>query len=82
MKEILKKLTSRKLWLAIGGVAAGLAMALGVDASDLQAIAGAATAIASVISYITTEGKIDAERVKVAIEKTQEAVKTIEGTEE
>lgn len=82
MKDILKKLTSRKLWLAIGGVAAGLAMALGVDASDLQAIAGATTAIASVISYITTEGKIDAERVKVAIEKTQEAVKTIEGTEE
>lgn len=82
MKEILKKLTSRKLWLAIAGVAAGLAMALGVEVSDIQAVAGAVTAIASVISYITTEGKIDAERVKVAIEETQKAVETIEGTEE
>jgi hypothetical protein len=56
-------------------------MALGVEVSDIQAVAGAITAVASVITYIITEGKIDAERVKVAIEETQKAVDTIEGTE-
>jgi phage shock protein PspC (stress-responsive transcriptional regulator) len=81
MKEIIRKLSSRKLWLSIAGVAAGLSMALGVEVSDIQAVAGAVTAICSVITYIVTEGKIDAERVKVAIEETQKAVETIEGTE-
>ena len=77
MKEIIRKLSSRKLWLALAGVAAGLSMALGVDVSDLSAVAGAVTAIFSVVTYIQTEGKIDAERVKVAIEETQKAVETI-----
>lgn len=81
MKEIIRKLSSRKLWLALSGVAAGIAMALGVEVSDIQVVAGAITAIGSVITYIVTEGKIDAERVKVAIEETQKAVNTIEGTE-
>jgi phage shock protein PspC (stress-responsive transcriptional regulator) len=81
MKEILRKLSSRKLWLALAGVAAGIAMALGADATEIQSIAGAITAIAGVITYIVTEGKIDAERVKTAIEETQKAVETIERTE-
>ncbi|NLV51049.1 MAG: hypothetical protein GXY20_10205 [Clostridiales bacterium] len=62
--SILRKLASRKLWLAIAGVATGIAMALGVDASDVSAIAGAVTAVISVVTYIITEGKIDAENVK------------------
>lgn len=81
MKEIIRKLSSRKLWLAIAGVAAGLSMALGVEVSDIQAVAGAITAIFSVVTYIQTEGKIDAERVKVAIEETQKAVEAIERTD-
>lgn len=81
MKEIIRKLSSRKLWLALAGVAAGIAMALGADATEIQSIAGAVTAIVGVVTYIVTEGKIDAERVKVAIEETQKAVETIERTE-
>ena len=64
MKEIIRKLSSRKLWLALAGVAAGLSMALGVDVSDLSAVAGAVTAIFSVVTYIQTEGKIDADKAK------------------
>jgi ABC-type nickel/cobalt efflux system permease component RcnA len=73
MSNFLRKLTSRKLWLALAGVAAGLAMALGVEVSDLSAVAGAVTAAASVVSYIVTEGKLDAERVKTAVENIQQA---------
>ena len=64
MTDFLRKLTSRKLWLAIAGVATGIAMILGVDGGEITTVAGAVTALASVITYIVTEGKIDAESVK------------------
>ena len=82
MSNVIRKLTSRKLWLAIAGVATGIAMILGVDGSDITSIAGAVTALASVITYIITEGKIDAESVKTAVENTQSAVETIEGVDD
>ena len=77
MKDILKKLSSRKLWMAIAGVATGIAMALGADTTDISAVTGAVTALISVVTYIVVEGKVDAEGVKNAIEATQEAVDTI-----
>ena len=81
MKKIIQKLTSRKLWLALAGVATGVAMVLGVDGGDISNIAGAVTAVASVITYIITEGKIDAAAVKNAVESTENAVGTIVGEE-
>lgn len=79
--RIVKKLTSRKLWMAIAGIATGLAMVLGVDGGDISNVAGAVTAVASVITYIITEGRIDAESVKNAVEATENAVDTIGGEE-
>ena len=79
---MIKKLTSRKLWMALAGVATGIAIVLGVDASEISTVAGAVTTIISVVVYIITEGKIDAEGVKVAIEQTQTAIETIERTED
>lgn len=81
MQELLRKLSSRKLWMSIAGVATGIAIALGVDAGDISTVAGAITAIASVITYIVTEGKIDAEGVKNAVESTQDALEVIEKEE-
>lgn len=75
--QIWKKLTSRKLWVAIAGITTGLALVLGVDGGDISDVAGAVTAVASVVAYIVTEGKIDAESVKNAVESTQNAVSTI-----
>jgi len=77
----MKKLTSRKLWMAIAGVATGIAMALGVDATEISTVAGAVTALVSVVTYIYVEGKVDAEGVKNAVVATQKAVDTIEGTD-
>ena len=76
--DILKtKLTSRKLWAAVAGLVAGLAIVFGLDETVISTVAGAVMSIASVITYIVTEGKIDAEGVKVAVESVQDAVEVI-----
>lgn len=82
MRTILQKLSSRKLWLAIAGVATGIAVALGAETSEISVVAGAVTALVSAVTYIITEGKIDADSVKTAVEKTQDAVETIAGEKE
>jgi phage shock protein PspC (stress-responsive transcriptional regulator) len=82
MSNFVRKLTSRKLWMAIAGVATGIALALGADASDIQTVTGAVTALVSAVAYIITEGKVDAESVKNVVEGAQEAVCVIGGDEE
>lgn len=78
MNEILRKLSSRKLWTALAGIAAGLALAFGLDQEAVASTAGAVVSVISVVTYIVTEGRIDAAGVKKAIEDVQEAVDDIE----
>ena len=78
MSEILRKLSSRKLWLAIAGVATGIAMALGADSTEITTVAGGITALISAVTYIVVEGKIDAEGVKNAIIEIQGGIDIIE----
>lgn len=59
MKE---KLMSRKFWAMIIGVIMGVAMAFGVDASEVSEVAGAMTSMVSLVMYMYTEGKVDAAR--------------------
>ena len=59
-----RKLSSRKLWAAIAGVVTGLAMVFKLDESTISSVAGAVVSVASVVSYIITEGKVDAAGVK------------------
>ena len=82
MSNFVRKLTSRKLWMAVAGVATGIALALGADASEIQTVTGAVTALVSAVAYIITEGKVDAESVKNAVEGAQNAVLVIGGDEE
>lgn len=77
MKKIMKKLASRKLWMAVAGIAAGIAMALGADSTDVTAVTGAVTALVSAVTYIIVEGKVDAESVKNAAEHIQNAVEVL-----
>ena len=62
-----RKLSSRKLWAAIAGVVTGLAMVFKLDESTISSVAGAVVSMASVVSYIITEGKVDAESTKKAM---------------
>lgn len=77
-QNIIRKLTSRKLWLAIAGVATGVATILGADASDVQTVAGAVTALVSAVVYIAVEGKVDAAGVESTILEIQDAAEVIE----
>ena len=73
-----QKLSSRKLWAAAAGFVAGLAVIFGLDADTIETVAGAVISVSSVITYIITEGKVDANRVATAVESVQNAVEKIE----
>ena len=64
--------------VAVTGIATGIAMVLGVSESEISTVSGAVLALVSAVTYIVAEGKIDAERVKNAVESTQDAVDVIE----
>jgi len=68
LNTIMKKLTSRKLWAAIIGTLAGLAMVFGLDENTMNTACGAVVTAASLVTYIITEGKVDA---KAVLEKLQ-----------
>ena len=61
-----QKLSSRKLWAAAAGMAAGLARVFGLDEDIISAVAGAVVSLSSLAAYIITEGKVDAERLRSA----------------
>ena len=75
-----RKLSSRKLWAAVAGIVTGLAMVFGLDEGTISSVAGAVVSVASVVAYIITEGKVDAEGVKNAVEVVQDAVEKLQGT--
>ena len=75
-----RKLSSRKLWAAVAGIVTGLAMVFGLDEGTISSVAGAVVSVASVVAYIITEGKVDAEGVKTAVEGVQDAVEKVQGT--
>lgn len=66
MELLKRKLTSRKLWAAVAGIVAGLAMVFGLDENTITTVAGAVVSAASVVTYIITEGKVDAAAVEVS----------------
>ncbi len=63
-RTVLEKLKSRKLWVALLGVAVGIAAVFGVDVSEYEQIAGIVASAASVVAYIIGEAKIDAAGAK------------------
>lgn len=58
--DIIRKLTSRKLWVALAGFIAGLYVALGGDAETAETITGLIMSGASVLGYLLAEGLTDA----------------------
>lgn len=60
MQTLLRKLSSRKLWVALVGVVVGLAAAFGIEGGEYTEIAGIVTAAASVVSYVIGESRVDA----------------------
>lgn len=54
-----KKLTSRKFWLAIVGFVSGLILALNGSAEVAETVSGCIMSGASVVAYIIGEGLAD-----------------------
>lgn len=75
--DILRKLSSRKLWAAIAGIVTGLAMVFGLDEGVISNVAGAVVSLASVVAYIITEGRIDKEAVGNAAGQVQDAIDAV-----
>ncbi len=65
MKEqLIRKLTSRKLWLAVAALVTGLILAFGGRQSSAQTVSGCIMSLGSVVAYIFGEGLVDCVRVE------------------
>lgn len=82
MQTFIKKITSRKFLTCIAGVVLGVCMIFGLDENTVSTIAGAITAIGSIVSYILSEGKIDAAAVKDTVGQIEGAVEAVDKIEE
>ena len=65
--DIARKLTSRRLWVAVAGIVTGVALALGGEAGEIQSMAGAITALLSALGYMVTEASVDKARAKAEV---------------
>lgn len=61
------KLTSRKLWVAIAGIVAGIVLI-----ANGNTVEGTSTLVASIVGYLLAEGIIDAKAVKSVIDSVEE----------
>lgn len=59
-----RKLTSRKLWLAVAGFITGLILAFDGSAEVAETVSGCIMSGASVIAYIVGEGLTDVANIK------------------
>lgn len=64
-----RKLTSRKLWLALAGFIAGLVLAFNGSAEIAETVSGCIMSGASVIAYIVGEGLTDAAHTNNQLEE-------------
>ena len=85
MQNFVNKLKSRKFLTCVAGTLIGLCMAFGADENTVNTIAGAATSIVSIATYIYVEGKIDQEavgQIKDAVDKIEDAAGAVEDIKE
>ena len=61
---IIRKLTSRKFWMALIGLVSGLILAFGGSATTAETVSGVMLQLASVVGYVLAEGLTDAAATK------------------
>lgn len=59
-ETIIRKLTSRKLWVAVAGFVSGLIVAFDGEAETAEIVSGLILQGASVLGYLLAEGLADA----------------------
>lgn len=61
-EDWIRKLTSRKFWIAVAGLITGLVGFLKNPTTDAEAITALIMALGSVVAYVIAEGLVDAAR--------------------
>jgi hypothetical protein len=61
-EDIIRKLTSRKLWMSVAGFISLLVVAAGYTESDAAQITAIIMAGATVLGYVLGEGLVDSKR--------------------
>lgn len=64
-QDWVRKLSSRKLWVAVAGFVSGLILAFGGGEDVATTVSGCILQGASVLGYLLAEGQADAARVDV-----------------
>lgn len=82
MQNFLSKLTSRKFLTCAAGIVLGVCMVFGLDQGTVSTIAGAIMSVASIVSYIIAEGKIDAAAIPDVVDKVTDAIDAVESIKE
>ena len=59
-QDIIRKLTSRKFWIAVVGFITPLLLAFGVAETSVSQVTAIIMAGADVVAYIVAEGMVDA----------------------
>lgn len=79
-EDIIRKLTSRKFWLAVVALVTGLLAAFKVDASTIETVSGIIMSAAAVVAYIVAEGMVDAGNASptVIVQQIEDQEKTEE----
>ncbi len=77
MKQIWKKLTSRKFLLAASCMIAGIAALCGADETVVGVISGAVMTVFPAVVYCIMEGKIDQASVKQATESAADVAQAL-----
>lgn len=70
-----RKLTSRKLWMAIAAFVSGLIVAFGGNQETANTVAGVLLQGAAVVGYLLAEGLADAAGVESKNESTRESTR-------
>lgn len=68
----IKKLTSRKFWVALVGFITSILIAFNVDEGSIAQITSIIMSGATLIAYIFAEGLVDSKNISVEIEKEEE----------
>lgn len=79
-EDLIRKLTSRKFWMAVVALVTGLLAAFKVDASTIETVSGIIMSAAAVVAYIVAEGMVDAGNASptVIVQQIEDQEKTEE----
>ena len=63
-KDLIRKLTSRKFWVALVSFISAMLLAFNVDSGSIEQVASIVMSFGSLIAYILAEGWADANNKK------------------